>query len=241
VRPAPQFDSQPSATLALQSFHPAVHDATVQVLATHAGVPLVTVQLLAHAPQFVRDVRMSISQPFDDAPSQLPNPALHANPHVEPVHVLLALVTAGHTAPQPPQFVVDVRVSVSQPFAAMASQLPRPAAHDATVHIPAAHADVANGSEHNVAQEPQLATDVRTSVSQPLAVFPSQLPNPALQLAIAQAPATHDGVAFASVHAAPQPPQLEAEVFRSVSHPLAVLPSQSPRPAMHVVGTHTPI
>ncbi len=241
ARTAPQFNSHPSTALALQLFQPEVHDATVHVLAAQLGTPLATAHGLAHAPQFASDVRRSASQPFAAIPSQLPKLVLQVKPHVAPVHALLAFATAGHAAPHIPQLASDVRVSVSQPFAAIASQLPRPAAHDATVQIPAAHAAVANGSEHAVAHDPQLATEVRKSASQPLAVLPSQLPKPALQLAITQAPATHDGVAFASKHAALQAPQLATDVLRSVSHPFAVFPSQSPRPGMQVVGRQTPI
>jgi hypothetical protein len=49
----------------------------------------------------------------------------------------------------------------------------------------------------------------------------------------------HTPVALAYVHAAPHAPQLSGSVFKYDSHPLFGLPSQFPKPFVHV-GTHTP-
>jgi hypothetical protein len=69
-------------------------------------------------------------------------------------------------------------------------------------------------------------------ISQPLAALRSQSANPALQLAIAQAPAEQLETALGAEHALPQAPQLFTLVRRLVSHPLLAFPSQSPKPAV---------
>src|SRR5437763_777415 len=79
---------------------------------------------------------------------------------------------------------------------------------------------------------PQLAALVPVSVSQPLPMLPSQLPNPALH-AIAQLPPVHDGVPFAFEHALPHAPQF-AVVVMSASHPFCGLLSQLPKPALQL-------
>jgi hypothetical protein len=64
-------------------------------------------------------------------------------------------------------------------------------------------------------------------VSQPLALLPSQLPQPALQAPIWQVPELQSAEALAKEQGVPQAPQL-VSVFRGVSQPLALLPSQLP-------------
>jgi hypothetical protein len=69
------------------------------------------------------------SQPFAALPSQLPKPALHVpSVHVPEEHDSAAFAKS-HTAPHVPQLVFVVSL-VSQPFAALPSQLPKPAAHE---------------------------------------------------------------------------------------------------------------
>jgi hypothetical protein len=69
---------------------------------------------------------------------------------------------------------------------------------------------------------------VRVSTSQPLSASRSQSAKPVAQAAMAQALEAQVEVALGSEHARPQTPQLEALEERSVSHPLAAMPSQSP-------------
>ena len=129
--------------------------------------------------------------------------------------------------PHIPQLVADVLRLVSQPLAAFASQLPKPALHAATAHAPLVHAGVALGSEHARPHAPQWLTALRVLVSQPLATFMSQSPKPAAQV-MAQRPAVQAAVPLAVLHALPHAPQWLALVLRLVSQPLAALPSQSP-------------
>jgi hypothetical protein len=50
---------------------------------------------------------------------------------------------------------------------------------------------------------------------------------------MAQAPLTHDAVAFGSEQAAPHAPQLATVVSRLVSQPLLATLSQLPQPVLH--------
>src|SRR6516164_7181081 len=77
-------------------------------------------------------------------------------------------------------------------------------------------------------------------ISQPLAALRSQSANPALQLAIAQAPAEQLETALGAEHALPQAPQLFTLVRRLVSHPLLAFPSQSPKPGLQAAIRHAP-
>jgi hypothetical protein len=78
--------------------------------------------------------------------------------------------------------------------------------------------------------EPQFALSDDVAVSQPLAVIPSQLANPAVQLSSVQAPDEHTAVALGSAHAMPQPPQLPVEVIVLTSQPSAALSLQFSKP-----------
>jgi hypothetical protein len=140
---------------------------------------------------------------------------------------------------QAPQLLTFVLVFVSQPFATLASQLPKPALH-AIEHAPSAQLAVPFVELHALPQMPQLPVFVWVFVSQPFAVLASQFPNPVLQEEIAHALETQAGVAFARLHALPQAPQLFTLFVRFVSQPFAPLPSQFPRPELHDETPHTP-
>ncbi len=104
---------------------------------------------------------------------------------------------------------------VSQPFAALPSQSPKPAAQLTTVHIPAEHPAVALGKVHTRSQPPQLVGSVRVS-SQPFRMLPSQSVNPGKHLGIEHSPPTHGAVVFGGgLQLRPQRPQLFPSVFRS--------------------------
>jgi hypothetical protein len=64
----------------------------------------------------------------------------------------------------------------------MPSQLPQPALHVPSVQVPVGHVSLALARSQSAPQPPQLAS-VYTDVSQPFDAIPSQLPQPALQLA----------------------------------------------------------
>ena len=96
-----------------------------------------------------------------------------------------------------------------------------------------------NPAPHFAPQAPQLFPSVFRFTSQPLAALPSQSPKPLVHEATAQLPALHDAVALARLHA-PHLPQLFGSVFRFASQPLAALPSQSPKPVVHVATAQLP-
>src|SRR5438094_7416902 len=100
------------------------------------------------------------------------------------------------TTPHPPQLFALVLMLVSQPFAALPSQLPDPALHAATPHAPAEHAAVPLAAEHTVPHAPQLLTLLATLVSHPSAPLLLQSLNPALHAATTHAPLAQAGVPF---------------------------------------------
>jgi hypothetical protein len=79
-------------------------------------------------PQLVTVVLRFVSQPFATLPSQLPNPVEQPMAHVPPEHDGVPFA-AEQGAPHAPQFAVLEFRLVSQPFAALPSQLPNPALH----------------------------------------------------------------------------------------------------------------
>jgi hypothetical protein len=81
-------------------------------------------------------------------------------------------------------------------------------------------------------QAPQL-DNVVSEASQPSEALPLQLPQPELQVPMAQLPLEHDSVALARSHRRPQAPQLVSEV-RETSQPSPQLPLQLPQPELQV-------
>jgi hypothetical protein len=77
---------------------------------------------------------------------------------------------------------------------------------------------------------------VPSGVSQPLAVLPSQLANPVLQLPNVHVPVAQVALAFAKEHATLQSPQ-SVSVRMLRSQPLSRLPSQLLKPVLHT-GEH---
>ena len=195
---------------------------------------------MVHAPQCETSASRFASQPLVGTPSHSPKPALQVNPHVLAVQRAVPFAAAGQTVPHAPQLLVAVAVLVSQPSVALPLQLPKPALHAATAQLPAVHVAVAFGSAQMREQAPQLAMEVWMFTSHPLAGALSQSRYPFAHDITVQRPALHPGVPLATVHTTPQPPQLATDELRSVSHPFAELPSQSPRPVMQTVVPQTP-
>jgi hypothetical protein len=83
-------------------------------------------------------------------------------------------------------------------------------------------------------QPPQALRLVTVGVSQPFAIFPSQLAKPALHALTTHVLLVHTEAAFASTQARPQAPQLFRSDASGVSQPLTALPSQLPNPGLHV-------
>ena len=91
---------------------------------------------------------------------------------------------------------------------------------------------------HALPQAPQCSALVEVLVSQPLVRLVSQSPKPVLHVK----PQTLDVQALTALagegHDVPHLPQLEREMRRSASQPFNALPSQSPKPVLHVPMTH---
>ena len=232
---APQFDalvcvfgSQPVTALISQSANPALH-AMAQLPALHEGVPFEPLHALPHDPQFDALVLVFTSQPLAALMSQSAKPALHAMAHTlfEQEGVPFELL---QIVPQEPQFTALVLVFTSQPFAALMSQLAKPALH-AMAHVPLEHEGVPFVPLQTVPQAPQWVAFVFLFTSQPVCALLSQSAKPALQ-AMAHTLFKHEGVPFVPLHTPPQPPQWVASAVRSASHPLAGSRSQSPNPAL---------
>jgi hypothetical protein len=124
-------------------------------------------------------------------------------------------------------------VFCSHPFDTFPSQSPYPAPH-AILHTPAAQLAVPPTDEHALPHAPQLPALVPRFVSHPLSTFPSQSPYPAAQ-AILHPPSTQLAVPFFVEHTFPHAPQFAASLPSAFSHPLAALPSQLPKPALHAI------
>jgi hypothetical protein len=87
---------------------------------------------------------------------------------------------------------------------------------------------------------PQLDAVESVSVSHPFSGLPSQSPHPLAHEATTHAPSWQVEVAWASEHAWPHCPQLDAVVSRFVSQPFAALPSQSSQPLAHAATVQAP-
>jgi hypothetical protein len=230
--------SQPLALLASQLPKPALQAPRVQVPVAHEALALARLHVVPHVPQFDK-VRRSVSQPLVALPSQLAKLALQVpRVQVPVVHDALALARL-HVTPQAPQFE-SVWMLVSQPLAALLSQLPKPALQVPSWQAPPKHAAEAFEKLHALPHVPQCETLVLVLVSQPLATLLSQLPKPELH-AMVQAPPPQPGVPLTDEQAALQAPQCAMLVFVLVSQPLALLASQLPKPTLQVPSVQTPV
>jgi hypothetical protein len=223
--------SQPFLGLPSQSAKPAEHVGT-QVPPVQVVVPCAFVHAIPQPPQLVMLVLKFASQPLLALPSQLPKPALHVGTQTPVVQVVdpLAFVQA---LPHAPQFDTEVFVLASQPVDASPSQLPKPVLQ-AIVHAPREQPADPFVPLQTVPHAPQFDTFVSVLVSQPLFGLLSQLPKPELHVPSVQVPLTQVSLAFARLQTAPHAPQFARLVFVLVSQPLPELPSQSPRPGLHV-------
>lgn len=86
---------------------------------------------------------------------------------------------------------------------------------------------------------PQCSGSLASCDSQPFAPFPSQLPQPGLQVGV-QTPEEHVVEPFALTQMLPHAPQLLVLDAVSVSQPLLALASQLPQP-VEQTGVHTPL
>jgi hypothetical protein len=198
---------------------PLVHVAPIGHVRPHIPQLLVSLEVLASHPS------AALMLQFRKLPEQL-------KPQVVPVQVVVALAAGGQASPQPPQAFTLFVVAVSQPFAGIPSQLPKPALQ-LNPHRPLLHVGVAPETPgHARLHIPQCVREVLVLVSQPLVALPSQSAKPARHVK-PQAPSEHTVVALARAgQAVPQRPQCVVLVFKSTSQPSASIPLQSPRAAL---------
>jgi hypothetical protein len=113
--------SQPVSGLPSQSPQPALHTMPQRPL-TQVGAPFVALHTRPHAAHEVGLARFD-SHPFSVLPSQLAKPALHAIWQAPATQAAVPFSVL-HTRPQVPQFCASTDSGVSQPVAAIPSQLP---------------------------------------------------------------------------------------------------------------------
>ncbi len=153
---------------------------------------------------------------------------------VPAAHVGVVMLLFEQTRPHTPQFDVLMLVLISQPLASIASQLPNDGLHEPMAHVPVAQVSLAFAREQTVPHDPQLVREV-SDASQPFASVASQFPYVGLQAEIAHEPVEHVAEAFARAQLVMHAPQC-ASVVSACSQPVAVLPSQSPKPGLQVVA-----
>jgi hypothetical protein len=165
--------SQPFAGLPSQLLKPALHAPSSHVPLSQVAVAFGLEHAVPHAPQ-LPSVFSVASQPFAGLPSQSLKPALHdATWQVPLLHVAVAFGFE-HVAPHAPQLPSVLR-ALSQPFAALPSQLANPGSHDATPHTPQLHISLACGEAQTFPHAPQLPVSLEV-VAQKLPQSASDAP-----------------------------------------------------------------
>jgi hypothetical protein len=176
----PQFDtlfdvgvSQPLFGLPSQFAQPAEQLGT-HTPALQAVVPWSFEQPWPQAPQWVVDVCVFASQPFETLPSQLWKPGLHTGVHTPDTHEFVPFC-AWQALLQAPQWDGLLEVFVSQPSATPPVQSAR-FALQTIEHAPSAQDGVPPLFEQAFPHDPQWATVESVDVSQPVFCRVSQLP-----------------------------------------------------------------
>jgi hypothetical protein len=130
------------------------------------------------------------------------------------VHWLpLQLVPVGQTWPQLPQLFLSSDVLISQPLAALPSQLAIGALHAGCEHWPLTHVSVPPVMLQAWPQVPQLLASVLTLVSQPLLATPSQSRYPVRHAVTTHCWEVHPSTAWLPAQTFPQVLQLDGSVF----------------------------
>jgi hypothetical protein len=112
--------SQPLPSRPSQLPQPASHERIWQLPLPQVAVAFAREQVVPHAPQLV-SVVVDVSQPLLSMPSQLAKPVLQLAIPQTPVSQVAAAFAREQLVPHAPQ-LLSVRVEVSQPFVAFASQ-----------------------------------------------------------------------------------------------------------------------
>jgi hypothetical protein len=234
VRPqAPQCDalvrvstSHPLAGLPSQSAKPAEHIPTAQRPLLHVAVALVRLHAMPQAPQCVAEALRLVSQPLPGLLSQLAKPALQRMPQRPAAHTGAALLAAGHTVPQAPQWLASVAVSTQDALHTVSPAM------QVSRHIPRSQSCPLG---HALSQPPQWALSLwRSRQAPPHSVCPvghtrRQLPatqlRPAPQ-ALPQAPQW-----LASMRGSTQAVDIPSpHATRGAAHSRRQRPSTQPKP-----------
>ena len=218
-----RFTSHPSTRLLLQSAKPGLQ-AIWQAPSAQEAAPLLPLQTLPQAPQWVTLLARSTSQPVTTWPSQSALPALHEPMAQAPLTHAEVAPGRLHALPQAPQLATEVR-STSQPFCGLPSQSAKPGPQ-AMPHTPLLHAGAPLAPPQMVPHTPQLLMSPLTLTSQPSPTLALQLAKPALQ-AMPQTPLVQLAVPLVPLQLAPQAPQWSGSAPRLTSQPLAGSLSQS--------------
>ena len=102
----------------------------------HDAPALEKLHACPHVPQLPRLVAVFVSHPFAGLLSQSPQPELHVPIAHDPLLHAAPAFAKLHALPQSPQLPTLALMFVSHPFAALPSQLPKPATHAARPHVP---------------------------------------------------------------------------------------------------------
>jgi hypothetical protein len=140
----------------------------------HVFVPFTAEQTVPQAPQLELFVLRLISHPVEANVSQSPYPALQLMEQTLPAQDGVPFVPL-HACPHPPQFAALVARLVSQPFAALLSQFPKPELHVGTQALDV-QAVVPFALLQGLVHAPQLLMSLVVLVSQPFEALPSQFP-----------------------------------------------------------------
>jgi hypothetical protein len=159
--------SQPLLMSPSQSAVPATQR-VLHTPAEHSGVvPMGPVQVLPQVPQARSEERRFSSQPSAGLLLQSAKPGLQVKVQRPALHDADALRGAGQRMLQAPQCIGSLERFVSQPLAALPSQLPKPMSQRGTVQAPATHAGSPLGGSHTAPQRPQCGTLVCVSTQSP--------------------------------------------------------------------------
>lgn len=236
--------SQPLKRLVSQSAKPALqlgaHALFTQLLLT----VLLSAQAVPHPPQLALLERTSVSQPLFGLLSQLLKyDWLHAGVHTSATQVLTELSDT-QAILQPPQLLLSLANTASQPSFALPSQLPN-AAPQLGEQAPVTQLFVPCGAWQAVPHAPQLLLLVARFASHPsVSGFMLQSAKFALHLLSWQPPMTHLPDAFRAAYTVvqlrpllPQPPQLVVLLLVSVWQ-LTPVPRQSANGGAHALTLH---
>jgi hypothetical protein len=209
--------SHPLATLPSQLSKPGLQ-AIPHVEPLQLATPLFMLQAWPQEPQLPMEVVVFVSHPLPAMPSQ----SAYGEVQLPMAHAPFehAAVAFGRlqTVLQPPQWLASVCRFVSQPFAGLPSQSPKPGLHT-IAQEPPVQVGVPFVALQALPHAPQLPALVERFVSQPFAGLLSQSPKVPVHDEMAHALALQIEVAFGRLHAAPHAPQFII-VSSCVSHPV---------------------